>query len=265
MKYFVVSDIHGFYDEFMLGLKEVNFDKDNENHTLIVLGDLFDRGPDVHSICNFLDSLKRVIVIRGNHEDLLVQALNRGNFIDIDYHNGTAATIVRLSSFEVHEALRLASNELTQSLLCDDVTAHTTIRNRIYNMKDYFETEHYVFVHGWVPTMKSLVHVNNSSIDKLIWEIRPDWRTATKEQWTDARWTLATDIFAAKSEELYVPNKKMVCGHCAAALVHNLVKYGHTKNFHNIYNFEPYVDDKMIVMDCCTAASHMIKVMVLED
>ena len=44
MKYFVSSDIHGFFDEWMFALKRENFDISNPEHKIIVCGDLFDRG-----------------------------------------------------------------------------------------------------------------------------------------------------------------------------------------------------------------------------
>ena len=42
--YFVCSDIHGFYKEWVKSLKEAGFNKNNPEHILIVLGDIFDRG-----------------------------------------------------------------------------------------------------------------------------------------------------------------------------------------------------------------------------
>ena len=44
VKYFVSSDIHGFYDEWMKALKDAGFDIANDNHKIIVCDDLFDRG-----------------------------------------------------------------------------------------------------------------------------------------------------------------------------------------------------------------------------
>ena len=45
MKYFVISDIHSYYDEMIDSLKNYSFDVSNKEHHLLVLGDLFDRGP----------------------------------------------------------------------------------------------------------------------------------------------------------------------------------------------------------------------------
>lgn len=39
-----MSDIHSYYNEMIDALNKASFDKDNENHILVVCGDLFDRG-----------------------------------------------------------------------------------------------------------------------------------------------------------------------------------------------------------------------------
>ena len=44
MRYYVVSDVHSFYDELISALTEKGFFEDNEPHKLIVCVDLFDRG-----------------------------------------------------------------------------------------------------------------------------------------------------------------------------------------------------------------------------
>ena len=40
-KYFVTSDIHGFYDEFMASLDRAGFDIINPDHILVICGDIF--------------------------------------------------------------------------------------------------------------------------------------------------------------------------------------------------------------------------------
>ena len=44
MKYFVSSDIHGFFDEWQNALTDKGFDLNNPEHKIILCGDLFDRG-----------------------------------------------------------------------------------------------------------------------------------------------------------------------------------------------------------------------------
>ena len=43
MRYYVVSDIHGFYTPLIQALTDAGFFDDAEPHKLIVLGDLMDR------------------------------------------------------------------------------------------------------------------------------------------------------------------------------------------------------------------------------
>ena len=73
MRYYVVSDIHGFYTELYKALAEKGFFTDTEPHKLIVCGDLLDRGKEAVKVQSFISDLMErdeVILIRGNHEDL---------------------------------------------------------------------------------------------------------------------------------------------------------------------------------------------------
>ena len=46
MKYYVISDIHSNYDEMITALDDKEFEYDNPNHKIILVGDAFDRGND---------------------------------------------------------------------------------------------------------------------------------------------------------------------------------------------------------------------------
>ena len=54
MKLFVVSDIHSFYTPLIKALEAAGYDKNNNEHWLIVCGDCFDRGPESVEILHFL-------------------------------------------------------------------------------------------------------------------------------------------------------------------------------------------------------------------
>ena len=97
MKYFVSSDIHGFFNEWQNALTDKGFDLNNPEHKIILCGDLFDRGNQPKEIIDFVLKHKdKVILIRGNHEDLMEQMIER-DFSDYgDLCNGTAQTIVDL-------------------------------------------------------------------------------------------------------------------------------------------------------------------------
>lgn len=75
MKYFVVSDIHGFYTPLVEALEKSGFNQDDKSHKLIICGDILDRGQEAVKVQNFILSLldeDRVILIHGNHEDLML-------------------------------------------------------------------------------------------------------------------------------------------------------------------------------------------------
>ena len=43
MKYYVTSDIHGFYTPLIKALTDAEYFEDQKPHKLVILGDLFDR------------------------------------------------------------------------------------------------------------------------------------------------------------------------------------------------------------------------------
>lgn len=92
MKYYVVADVHSYYQELETALKEKGFFEDTKPHKLIVCGDLFDRGRESVKVQDFICDLmakKQVILIKGNHEDMLEELVRNGkrwfNFPDIAY------------------------------------------------------------------------------------------------------------------------------------------------------------------------------------
>lgn len=72
--HYVISDIHGCYNEYIKALKAVNF---NDDDILYVLGDCIDRG--YASVKVLLDMMNRpnVIPIVGNHEYMAAKVLEK--------------------------------------------------------------------------------------------------------------------------------------------------------------------------------------------
>ena len=76
MKTIVIGDVHGRNDALQALLGKVQ--PDEKTDTLIMLGDLFDRGPDSWEVFQTVQALAasfghRFILLRGNHEDFLLQ------------------------------------------------------------------------------------------------------------------------------------------------------------------------------------------------
>ena len=75
MRELVIGDIHGCIRSFQKLLEVV---APQESDTLIFLGDYVDRGPDSFGAVETLIGLKTkctVIALRGNHEQMLLQAM----------------------------------------------------------------------------------------------------------------------------------------------------------------------------------------------
>ena len=142
MKYFIVADVHGFYDELMKSLEEKGFDKDDPNHTLISLGDLLDRGRKPLDCLKFVNSLERKILIRGNHEDLLEELLERKHFWSHDIQNGTADTVFDLTNIDYYD---------WDAKVFDDVKQNPELKKYISSIVDFAEIGNNIFVHGWIP------------------------------------------------------------------------------------------------------------------
>lgn len=106
-EYFILSDIHSFYDEMIVALNKENFDINNPDHIIIVCGDLLDRGPKSKEVVSFFYDLynkERVILIRGNHEDLFDEIVEYRRYHSYDLSNGTIKTLGQLNTPEMSES-----------------------------------------------------------------------------------------------------------------------------------------------------------------
>lgn len=73
MATYVISDIHGQYDEFIAILDRINL---QDTDTLYVLGDILDRGPHPIKVLLKLMEMPNAICLVGNHEYMAVECLS---------------------------------------------------------------------------------------------------------------------------------------------------------------------------------------------
>ena len=64
MRYYVVADIHGFYNELVEALNEAGYFNDVTPHKLVVCGDLFDRGKQAKELQSFILDLMKIDIKR---------------------------------------------------------------------------------------------------------------------------------------------------------------------------------------------------------
>lgn len=230
-KFYIFSDCHGYYNELRKALDEAGFDPNDKNSWLISLGDELDRGPDPEKVINYLMGFPRAIFIKGNHTTLMEELLERGYPLRHDWSNGTAQSV-----------MDLAPNAKTT----EEVFATAYMKTKPFFDKeiDYFETEHYVFCHGYIP-----------------YNEHKDWRSATPSQWEDARWVNGMEI----AMDGHTIDKCVICGHYHTSWGHALQdktfdEWGEEADFSPFY-----YKDKLIAIDACTAYSGKVNVLVLED
>lgn len=72
MATYVMSDIHGCYNEFMTMLDEISL---SSNDKLYVMGDIIDHGPDSARLLRWFvhEKPSNVELMLGNHEDMMIQ------------------------------------------------------------------------------------------------------------------------------------------------------------------------------------------------
>ena len=261
MKYFVVADVHGFYDEMKAALDAAGFDPENENHTLVSCGDAIDRGPRPNEVIKYFVNLPRKILVRVNHEDLMDELMdNPWGPMMHDHSNGTYNTLIELASkhHKVNYGTKI-SKTLASYMEWDELRqfakAEKTYRAYRDLLVNYFETEHYIFVHGWIP-VNSVMDFNDSKWTRKHNYI-PNWREGTEKDWYDARWTSGVECTV---QEVFEPNKTIVCGHWHAAAWHQ-----HFEGAEPYADHSPYVSKDVIAMDTCTALSKKVNVFIIED
>lgn len=238
-KMFIVSDIHGYCTLLKEALKEAGFDEKNEEHLLICCGDYFDRGTENLEVLKFMERIKNKILLRGNHEDLLLEILQTGHLKPHNYINGSIETITEFFG-------KYALNEFGEIDFSGKTRMLERVEAFILSTQDYFETENYVFVHGWLPTVRR----DGKPC------IMPNWRKASKEKWIEARWTKWTDMYEVCDR---FQGKTIICGHVPSFFANKFDKAREPMDA-SIFSSED-----LIVIDAGTFTSGKLNVLVLEE
>lgn len=260
MKYYVVADTHGFYTPLREALLKAGFFADEQPRKLVLCGDAMDRGGEAVAMQDFLLELlqkDQLIYIRGNHEDLLEAMV-----YDVALHrpvahmhemNGTWDTAVQFSGIDPALAVRFPEE------VAERVRKTPFYQTLMPATLDYFETPHYVFVHGWIPCYAE--PPADLEFDGRL-QCRPDWREASAREWREARWYNGMEC--ACISRYGIPDKTVVCGHWHASYGHAVLdrrgsEYGEDADF------TPFYAEGIIALDACTAHSSFVNCIVLED
>lgn len=239
-KYFIISDIHSFYTPMIEALNEQGYQKDNPNHILIVLGDLFDRGDETIEVYNFLSSIhrKRRILIYGNHEQLFLELLNKKFPDKHDFSNKTVKTFCQIANNELIKKgifeKQYDDNELYYSYFgyymdISPIDVWKEIRELVkqsdvakfikskFNWVNYYEFGYYIFVHSFIPTKLKAKYLKRFgegyySEEPSLYEYDTNWRES--DRWKFAVWGCPFTQFKAGLFDPEIEKGKiLVCGH----------------------------------------------------
>ena len=234
-KLFVVSDVHGHYTVMKAALDAAGFDGENPEHLLVCCGDYFDRGDENVQVLRFFERVKHKVLLRGNHEDMLLKVLQSGRLMPHNYLNGTLQTIENFfGKYAVDPAddkLDFAGKTRTVDRLCAFIE----------ETKDYFETEHYVFVHGWIP------EGGESAVRRC---------AVPSEAWGHARWVRWTECYTGENPLL---DKTLVCGHMPTMMAFC------SDESHGERTDTIFYGEGLIAIDAGTYTSGRVNVLVLEE
>ena len=239
MRYFITSDIHSYYSVLKKELDKLGFDK--EKDTLITLGDNFDRGDESWKMYRFLYKLPNVILVKGNHEDLLVELVERGYSESHDWHNKTSKTIYDIYKHYLEKDEHIWSTDPIEKIR--ETEFYRWITSNVW--VDKVEFNNLILTHATIPN-----------------ELLPTWK--------DARW--ANPLINR------VNNKILICGHWFAYLAKKEYNKDMDEDdeialYHGInlpehklkYFYEPYIDKDLIMIDACTPLTKRCNVLIYDD
>ena len=234
-KYFVISDIHGYYNEMIIALTKSGYNSNDLKHHLIVIGDLFDRGPQSKEVLEYLYQLNKsnkATVILGNHDNFLIELLEEKYLKAIFNirHNGTGKTI---SSF--------LGKDYTSSMKLEDIKDEIMIKypylkSWLKSLPYYLELGEYIFVHGGID--------------------------GKNKNWRDGK--LSDFVWSRQYDLDTVEGKTVVVGHTRIATI----RYPGS-NYKELFlekpeAFDILYDSQKIFIDAFVEISKFINVLILE-
>lgn len=251
MTYFVFADPHGNYEALITAITEMGYDASNSQHQLIGCGDYFGRAARSNSDCvniwKYLTSphhVNKPICIRGNHESILIDAIERRQLTEVDVYNGEHNTFASFLGRYPNQVMYDCYLQFDAAKAMIDVGFYDWLKSLPW----YFETEHYIFTHGFVPLMYFTRGVELSDFD--------DW------SWTRASWAKTPDEIVKFDIMKVESGKTIVFGHWRAKELNKRFVGKWEENDGDIYVDE---ERKLIGLDVTTALSHKVGSIVIDD
>ena len=172
MATYVISDIHGEYDQFIYLLEKIDL---KEEDTLYILGDVLDRGPHPIKIIKKLMTMPNAVCIVGNHEfmaieclEFLMKEISEMSIEELDMgmldnlatwqYNGSKTTIDEFKLLSYDEKIEVIEF-IKDFLLYKEIT---------------IGDKEYLLVHAGLGSFSPEKDIDDYSIHDLVWS-RPDY------------------------------------------------------------------------------------------
>ncbi len=130
MRLFAISDIHGCAQTFRELLDQIGLNQDDH---LVLVGDYIDRGPDSKGVVDQILDLREkgyaITALKGNHEGLMLEAIEKEEFLSHWISNGGQET---LRSFGISNPAALSPRYL----------------DFFRGLKNFHQTDEAFFVHA---------------------------------------------------------------------------------------------------------------------
>ncbi|HEU4390425.1 MAG TPA: metallophosphoesterase family protein [Blastocatellia bacterium] len=156
MATYVIGDVHGRLALLDQLVRDVPWDVERDK--IVFVGDLIDRGPDSRGVIDRLLELKarnsEMVVLRGNHEQMMLDCLDYGDFQWLIPENGGLAT---LESYGLH---------LSELRDVSDIKIPQEHINFVRGLSPVHEDESAIYVHAGLVIGREL---SDTPTETLMW------------------------------------------------------------------------------------------------
>lgn len=203
---YVMSDLHGCYDQYERMLKKISFSKDD---VLYILGDVVDRGPDGMKILLDIAKRENVILFRGNHDHQAEILLSNLHCIeDGSFSKELLKELMNVYKLWLSDGGRTTLEEYLLLSEEEREIVHKVLRNALTSKEIEVNGKPFLLAHT-VPEV----------------DIICDY-----EKWTLEDYILGEPDY----EEVYFEDKYVITGHTATDMLENKSKIEECKKKFNV-------------------------------
>lgn len=151
-RYYLIGDIHGRLDLFeamVAAIEDDDSSRTAQDTQIVLLGDLVDRGPDsagVVALTRHWQSQRRVRVLAGNHEQMMLDAFKKPEILRHFLKHGGRETVLS------YGLTKKQFNAMTLEDLFEALPSliSQTERDYIASFEEYIVAGDYMFVHAGI-------------------------------------------------------------------------------------------------------------------